>query len=251
MTASIRQKAPFVLGTGGGVFGIFHQMPLALDTLPGSTLVIWAGCSSAQGFAPQAAQNSGLGSPAPTGDATNGIYTQADNVTDSTGLSVNATFVKQNAAIVTAGTLFTLNYSGSCDWNSMYIMEITGVNASSLLGHNGAVTSVGGSGTDTVSSGTAALGTGPVFMVAGCYGSNNGSLANAGSASTSYDTTWDFGPGNLFRVETQRITNPGTLDSKFSPTTADIFIALMLGFAEAAGAQVPHMPYAFQPTMAQ
>ena len=235
MAGSIRQNATFVLGAGGGVFGIFHQMALALDTLPGSTLVIWGGCSASQGFAPQAAQNSGNGSPAVTGDATNGIYTQADNVVDATGSSIVATFVKQNAAAVTAGTLFTLNYSGSCDYNSMYVMEITGVDTASLLGHNGLVTSVGGAGTDTVSSGTAALGTGNVFMVAGCYGSNAGTLADVGSASTSYDVTWNFSAVGhpLFRIETQRISNPGTLASFFSPTATEIHIALMLGFAEA------------------
>lgn len=241
MAASIRQLAEFSLGTGNGVFGIFHQMALSLDTLPGSTLVVWGGCSAAQTFAPQAAQNSALGSPAPTGDATNGIYTQAENVTDPTGDSVMAAFTKQNAAIVTAGTLFTVNYSGSCDFNSMMVMEVTGVSPVSLIGHSGLVTSVGSSGTDTINSGTAVLGSSPVMLVASCYGSNLGSLANVGSASASAGTAWDFTTSPILRVETQHVSNPGTMASYFSPTQGDIFIVVMLGLLETTSALPPSL----------
>jgi hypothetical protein len=123
------------------------------------------------------------------------------------------------------------------DFNASVIVEVTGVQASSLAGHHAAIVHTAGAAIDNVSSGAAPLGSSPVLMLAFGYNVTNDSTftTNAGSAFTSDGSMWqwDYGAGNqVARLEHLRIQDPGSMDAKVSATGADYYACFYVALLE-------------------
>lgn len=137
------------------------------------------------------------------------------------------------------GDWVTLTVSGNDDYNAATVSEVTGVLASSVLGHN-AVQNSYTSGTDNILSGTAALGSGLVLIVgfsSNDFGATTG-VAAPGTGNTDDGRLWVFDqPAGIARFQHRIVSAPGTAGSNFSAPTSDHWQTFMIGLAlTAAGA---------------
>lgn len=243
MTSTVAQSAyhePVIPpdGTNRG----WDQVQLAANTTAGNTLALFSTISSFVGTLPQTARNAGQGSPAATGDPVNGTYTQADLLND-TGNEAWASYYVQNASSVSSSQKFTVNYTATDDFYGCAVAEIAGVTTSSLAGHHAAVQTTSGSGTDNVSSGTAALGSSPVLILGLCTLDFNVSTTPAVNSFTSLGTGWGskgWGLGrDVSRMAYKNSANPGTAAALFSSLAADTFGTLMMAFTDSGSPPPP------------
>ena len=197
MTSSVRQIVFHDPGAPG--FAAYIQTSFASATLAGSTLLIFSTVSNFAGTVVQLAQNVAGGSPAATGDATNGTYSTVEIGTD-TGNQGWGIFAFQNAAAVSAGTTFTANFSAGDDYIGIVIVEVTGVATSSIITSvKNLAQVVAGAGTDNITSGTAVLGSSACITIAMSADGVNSSGPTHGTGFTDLGSGWGWGTG----------TNPG------------------------------------------
>lgn len=225
----------------GQISGNYNQLSLPFATLPGSALLIIGEVAHFAGTICQAARNTGLGSPAATGDPVNGQYTQLLNFNNTETFSQNyALYSAWNASIVPTTDLFTLNFTADDDFRSIGILEVAGVTATPYLGSNYAVQNGLAAGTNNVMA-TAPLGSSPCVIIS--YGNNSSGdyqppLASItpGTGATIAGTMDQFDSTTATGFITQRfLTNPGTAGSLFNAAwtaSADdytsFFVALQL-----------------------
>jgi hypothetical protein len=230
MTSAVRQVAFYdPTPTSGGASA--WTAYFSADTLAGSTIVVFATKSNF------ASNNFGTGD---CSDGVNGVYTSLNLVYD-TGNQGWASYYFPNAAVIPAatGVLISTPYE---DYIGTVAVEVTGVLAASLAGHTGAVATPGGSGTDNISSGTAALGSAPVIIVAIANSDSNGLLASVGTGFTSALATWQWdGAGPSARVESRNVANPGTAGATFDAVGADTLGCLMVALLDLTATGVPLM----------
>lgn len=220
-TVGVRQIAQFD-DLAGQISGNYNRLALPFTTLAGSTLLIIGEVAHFSGTICQAAQNTGLGSPAPTGDVVNGQYTQILNFNNTESFAQNyALYAKYNASAVPVGDLFTLNFTADDDFRSIWVIEVAGVTATPYLGSNSAIQNAVAAGTNNVKA-TVALGTTPCVIIA--YGADSsGNYAPPLASVTPGTGATIQGTGDQFDstaktgfVTQQILSNPGTAGSLYN-----------------------------------
>lgn len=147
--------------------------------------------------------------------------------------------VANNAYAV--GGYVQINWSGFDDFNAMALFEIGG--ASSIINSSINYQTGVGTGTDNVTSGTAALGSGNIGLLGLTYNDTQTGgtfVPGAGTGFTSLGTSWIFDTGQAnMRSEFKNVSNPGTLGATFSSVSTNSYVTLMLAVADTGGAAAP------------
>lgn len=182
------------------------------------------------------------------------LPTSGSNVTVSSNTGTTLVFPALGGA-PTAGSPYAVGgyvavkLTAFDDFTSMTLVEVQGVVSSPLAGHSSAKPASGGSGTNNISSGTAALGSSPVGMLGFCCnisGNNTPAVPLAGSAFTNEGSSWAWNVGAVqARLEWRNFASPGTQAALFSAQDSDTFATFMIAFTDSgAGAAIDagHLP---------
>lgn len=127
------------------------------------------------------------------------------------------------------------NFNNTPSFRGIWIFEHTGVTASPTDGANSKYDPVPGTGTDAITSSTAANATQPVLMCGVCYDSGAGLAPSSGTGFTLGAKGWNNGTQNQATSENERFTNTTAKAATWTASTSACqSIAVMAMFDEAA-----------------
>lgn len=147
-----------------------------------------------------------------TGTGGNGTYQLTSHATTNIG-----------PVSMTAASAVYVTYSGQSDYVAMMMMEITGVG--SVINSAATVNqTISGTTTDSITSGTQALGSSPAFIIGFCAEQSGTTAALVGTGFTSPNGTtgyfyYNTGVANL-TMEYGTFSNPGTHAATFTPSVS-------------------------------
>jgi len=171
-------------------------------------------------------------------------YFNLSNGATSTVTSNTATQLTFGATSATAagnrysvGGYVDIQVSNFDDYNAAICVELTGLSASPLLGHNATQASYT-AGTDNAVSGTAALGSSPGIILGFAIADVSlSSVPATGTGNTSSSVVWKWDQAQFnARLQYRNASNPGTAGSNFSALTSDHYQVFMMAFADASAA---------------
>jgi hypothetical protein len=163
------------------------------------------------------------------------------NVTVSSNTATTLTFPSTSASasgnVYAVGDYVKFTTSAFDDYPGGVIAEVAGVvTTGGLAGHNAAIATV--SGTNSATSGTAALGSSPVMVLGFSFNDSTGTSPYepaAGTGFTSAGTGWQWNlSGPTIRMEYENVANPGTKAATFTPSGSDNFVTFMVALLDAA-----------------
>jgi hypothetical protein len=134
------------------------------------------------------------------------------------------------------GGYIQMNISAFEDYVGVVVSAISG--ASSILNSSHNRQAGAGAGTDTLTSGTKALGSSPVGIWSFSFDDSSSNLPFApgiGSGQTNLGTSWIWdtaGPG--IRVQFRNVANPGTTGATFSPAATNDYNTFMFAVLDSA-----------------
>ena len=236
MTAAVRQFAVAQTTGTAGVNDLAVTFPSA--TLAGSTIV---------GFSRAAIDGQAYPITRIVSDAGGATFTTLETQRDIAG-AVNCHQILSYAPNVSAGlttfhgewkNLATDAFSVFGDFRWVFIVEVTGVTATPLIGNHSDVSSSSAAGTDNITSGLINVTSQPALIVG--VTSNESQVnspftpGNTGTGFTNLSTFANFGGTPDFsRAEYKRTTTTGNQAALFSATVADENFTFAIALAEAS-----------------
>lgn len=208
--------------------------------------------------------NAGIITAGDGGDATGGSTTTCVDSTKAwtTNQWIGATFLNLSngaTSTVTSNTATTLTFGATSatsagqrysvggyvdiqvsnfdDYNAAICVEVIGVTATPLLGHNATQGSYS-AGTDNAISGTAALGSAAGIVLGFAIADVNlSSVPATGTGNTSSTVVWKWDQAQFnARLQFRNASNPGTAGSNFSALSTDHYQVFMVALADAGAA---------------
>lgn len=159
------------------------------------------------------------------GTTGNGAYANLGYVADQFDLDSLQLFARTN---VSAGALAVTTNWTTNQWHGVCVVEIANAGPTPTLTFFGNL-NVNPSGTDSITTGTHALGSAAALLMALAYNATDiapsDGYPSAGSGFTSQLVGWDwFGKestssNNIAQLESQYLANPGTVAATFTPRT--------------------------------
>lgn len=180
-------------------------------------------------------------------DSVNGSWGAAVQTVDD-GTKTTALFLSPNTAVGTP--VVTVTYGITALNRGLWIQEVRNAAVSPLDGSAGQSQASPGSGTDAITSGTANNVKGPALCLALSFDDRTVSpVAPAvGTAFIDNGAGWTFAGGNQARLESKRVTSPGTVAGTFTGTSGVAPTTLMVLLDEIGATSInafvagPQMP---------
>lgn len=229
---TLRQAQQWAAGDDNPAVG-----SLTFSMLAHSSIVVFVGDMNLNG------NPTGSGTPdtVTISDSQGGTYTNLGYVTDSHDWDAMQTFVRTN---VSSGSITVTCHWVTNQWHGLAVAEISGISASPTVTYWGNLNGDPALSTDTITTGTQALGTNPALVVALAYNATDISTSegypSAGTGFTSALTGWNWqgkegtSSNNVAQLESKYFSNPGTIAATFTPRVpgpnAEWFLASAVAF---------------------
>jgi len=212
------------------------------DSTPGSTIALaFSGANTAANnlwVVGHVGNNGNL--PTIADSASNTYSARLDTVSDATNNNCVTHWHCTSCAAATPTVTVTF-VPGTQPFRCIFIAEISGCQNATNDGHNGQHQDDVGTGTDAVSSGTAANAE-TAFVLGLSINDSGANPPAAGTGFTSFNTGWGFGGSALARMEYKASLAPATTAATFTAgASTDDTNTVMIKMKETAAAALPRM----------